>query len=105
MRLEKLSVNISKLTGVKIKNLDGGFTWKTSVRFVLFTGNIEWKSKYVNIKILSMWYVDKRLSNWNFIAYIQCTAGRSNLWFFIHFYYSQIMRLSRSFYFPNTYSN
>ena len=47
-----------------------------------------------------MWYVDKRLSNWNFITYIQCAAGRSNLWFFIHFYYSQIMRtFSRSFYF------
>ena len=46
-----------------------------------------------------MWYVDKRLSNWNFITYIQCTADRSNLWFFIHFYYSQIMRaFSRSFY-------
>ena len=37
-------------------------------------------------------YVDKRLSNWNFITYIQCTADRSNLWLFIYFYYSQIMR-------------
>ena len=46
-----------------------------------------------------MWYVNKRLSNCNFITYIQCTADRSNLWFFIHFYYSQIMRtFSRSFY-------
>ena len=46
-----------------------------------------------------MWYVDKRLSNGNFITYIQCTADRSNLCFFIHFYYLQIMRtFSRSFY-------
>ena len=46
-----------------------------------------------------MWYIDKRLSNWNFITCIQCTGNRSNLWFFIHFYYSQIMRtFSRSFY-------
>ena len=59
-----------------------------------------------------MWYVNKRLSNWNFITYIQCTTGRSNLWFFIWFYYSQIIiTFSRSFYyflihiqtFPNDY--
>ena len=23
-----------------------------------------------------MWYADKRLFNWNFITYIQCTADR-----------------------------
>ena len=46
-----------------------------------------------------MWYIDKRLSDWNFMTYIQCTAERSNLWHFIHFYYSQIMRtFSRNFY-------
>ena len=34
-----------------------------------------------------------------FMTYIQCTAERSNLWHFIHFYYSQIMGiLSRNFY-------
>ena len=45
-----------------------------------------------------MWYIDKRLSDWNFMTYIQCTAERSNLWHFIHFYYSQIMRtFSRNF--------
>ena len=39
-------------------------------------------------------------SNRNFITYIQYTADRSNLWCFIHFYYSQIMRtFSRSFYY------
>ena len=25
-----------------------------------------------------MWYIDKKLSNWNFIIYIQCTADGSN---------------------------
>ena len=46
-----------------------------------------------------MWYDEKRLSNWHFITYIQWTADRSNLWFFIHFYYSQMIRaFSRSFY-------
>ena len=46
-----------------------------------------------------MRYVDKRLSKWYFVTYIQCTEGRSNVWFFIHFYYSQIMRrFGRSFY-------
>ena len=34
--LEKLAVNNSKLKGGKIKNLDEGFTWKTSVRFVFY---------------------------------------------------------------------
>ena len=43
-----------------------------------------------------MRYAAKRLSNWDFITYIHCTA---DLWLFIHFYYLQIMRtFNRSFY-------
>ena len=34
IRLEKLAVNTSKVRVAKIKNLDGGFTWKTSIRFI-----------------------------------------------------------------------
>ena len=80
-----------------MKNLDWGFYEKNfSWVYILFIGNTEWKAK-----LLNMWYVHKRLSNfnWNFITEIQCTADRSDLCFFIHFYYSQIMRtFSRSFY-------
>ena len=33
------------------------------------------------------------------LLHIQCTSCRSNLWFFIHFYYSQVMKtFSPSFY-------
>ena len=46
-----------------------------------------------------MRYVDKRLSDWNFMTYIQCTAERSNLGHFIHFYYWKIMiTFRRNFY-------
>ena len=46
-----------------------------------------------------MWYVDKRLSDWNFMTYIQCIAERSKLWHLSHFCYLQIMRtFGRNFY-------
>ena len=41
IRLEKPAVNISKLKDGKNKKVDVGFTWKTSVRFILFTRNIK----------------------------------------------------------------
>ena len=55
-----------------------------------------------------MWYVDERPSNWNFITYIQCTAGQVISGFLFTLIknitnYEKIY--SEFFLFHNTYSN
>ena len=95
-RLGKVAVNISKLTGGKIEKARRGVL-HGKLRLDLY---FVYRKHWLEIKIIE--YVvcrKKRLSNWNFITYIQCTADRSNLLVFIYFYYSQIVRtFCRSFY-------
>ena len=46
IRLGKPAVNISKLAGGKNEKLDGRLYVKNSGQiYILFTGNIDWKSK------------------------------------------------------------
>ena len=81
IRLEKLAVNISKLTGGKNEKPRRGVLHK-KLRLDLY---FVYRKHGMEIKVIELWYVDKRLSNWSFITYIQCAAGRSNLWFLFTF--------------------
>ena len=66
-----------------------------------FTGNNEWKSK-----LLNMWYFDKRLSNWNFITYIWCTADKVISGFYSLLLFTNYENIYSEFLlFHNTYSN
>ena len=47
---------MSKLTGGKNpKSWRRGLTWKILARFILFTGNIEWKSKFSSFITHKLW--------------------------------------------------
>ena len=53
-----------------------------------------------------MWYVLKRLSNWNFIAYTQCTAGKVISGFYSLLWFTNYENIYSEFLlFHNTYSN
>ena len=94
IRLEKPAMNISKLVGGKNEKARRGPLHEKLWLGLYFV----YRKYWMEIKITEYVYVDKKLSNWSFITYVQCTAERSNLWPFIHFYYSQIMRtFSRRF--------
>ena len=53
-----------------------------------------------------MWYVDKRLSNWNFITYMQCTAGKVTSGFSFTLLFPNYENIYSEFLlFHNTHSN
>ena len=76
--LEKPAVNISKLTAGKNKKARRG-AMHEKLRLDLFCLQEIMNGNQNN---LNMWYVNKRLSNWNFITYIQCTADKVSLAFY-----------------------
>ena len=91
IRPEKPAMNISKLTGGKNEKASREALHKKLRLDLYFVYRKYWMEiKITEYVICNMWYIF--LYNWNFITYIRCTGGRSNLWHFIHFYGSQIKR-------------
>ena len=95
IRLEKAAVTISNLTGGKnVKARRGHFTWKTSVRFIyFFQGRMNGNQ--------NNWICDMSTRGLliEILLHIYHAVERNNLWLFIYFYYSQIIRtFTRSFY-------
>ena len=88
IRLEEAAVNISNLTGGKnVKARRRDFTWKTLVRFIyFFQGTMNGNQ--------NNWICDMSTRGFliEILLHIYHAVDWSNLWLFIYFDYSQLMR-------------